>query len=728
MKTIFSLFFLLIGFSVQAQEFGSLKGRISFKGKPVDLVTVGINELSRGTYSDQSGEFLLSKIPSGTHLISISAIGYISQKKTVQIFTDSTTIITIDLEESFFELDHLVVTGTMKEVSVKDSPIKVQVVSRNALSKTASNNIMDAIQYINGLQQQVDCAVCGTNNIRINGMEGPYTSVLIDGMPVMGALASVYGLNGINPNIIRNIEIIKGPNSTLYGSQAMGGVINIITADPSVEPTLSVQANTSSHGEQNFDFAVVPSLQKTKTMLSGSIYYQDRFIDQNNDNFGDLTNNARISLYNKWEIYRKSGKTFNVAAKYYFEDRLGGTRGFARSMRGSNTVYGESIYTNRLELFSSYELPFKNENFRIDASYSLHDQDSYYGEYRYEADQQTFFTNLIWDKEIGSNGDLITGFSTRHDKLNQLFDGQELPGGSTDIRFVPGIFSQYDHTFSSKLRSLVGIRADHHVDHGIIFSPRMNLKSSPSSHTTLRLNLGTGFRIVNLFTEEHESLTGSREVIVAEELNPERSYNITANWNQIIDIGNSILNADLDLFYTRFTNQIIPDYSNSNQIIYNNLDGYSVSQGIALSIAHNFIAPLTYTVGITFQDVFANENGIKEELLFSANFNAVFGITYTFKKPKLTFDYTSRIVGKMKLPEYPDRNTSSKSFSEHNLKSTKIFSNSFEVFVSVKNIFNYIQAEPIIAADRPFSDDFATDYVYGPLQGRRFLIGVSYKF
>jgi len=318
--------------------------------------------------------------------------------------------------------------------------------------------------------------------------------------------------------------------------------------------------------------------------------------------------------------------------------------------------------------------------------------------------------------------------SIRHDKLHQLFDGQELQGGSDDARFVPGIFSQYDHRFSSKFRGLVGLRADHHDNHGIIFSPRLNLKSDPFSHSTFRLNVGTGFRIVNLFTEEHESMTGSRKVVVAEALDPERSFNIAVNWNQIIDIGPSVLNADLDVFYTRFSNQIIPDYSNQNQIIYNNLDGYSVSQGVALSVAHNFIAPLTYTIGITFQDVFADEQGVKENLPFSADFNSVFGLTYTFKKADLTLDYTGRFVGKMKLPDYPDRSNTSKPFSEHNLKMTKVFSNSFEVYASAKNILNYIQSEPIIAADRPFSEDFATDYVYGPLQGRRFLIGVSYKF
>ncbi|MFV1883133.1 MAG: TonB-dependent receptor [Balneola sp.] len=710
-----------------AQTTGVLTGVIESKSGAVENATIGVKELGIGSYTKEDGSFMIRTLPVGSHSITIRAIGFLEKEVPVQIQKGDTTFISVFLEESMLQMEEMVVTGTMKEMSIKDSPVKVNLISQNFLSKTGSNNIMDAIQYVNGLYTQVDCAVCGTSNIRINGMEGPYTSVLIDGMPLMGALASVYGLNGINPSVIRNLEVIKGPNSTLYGSQAMGGVINIITENPSLAPVFDIASTTSTHSEHNVDFSLVPRIGKTATMLSGSVYLQDRFIDENGDNFADITQNIRVSLFNKWDVYRPSGKKFSFAGKYYFEDRMGGTSAFDRELRGSNSVYGESIYTNRFELFGSYELPFEKESFRLDASYSHHDQDSYYGEYHYVADQQTAFANFIWDKPVSKNNGFVTGLSARYDVLNQLFNGMRLDGGSEDIRFVPAVFTQYDHRFSSKFRGLVGLRADHHQDHGMIFSPRFNLKGDPFSHSTVRLNVGTGFRIVNLFTEEHESLTGSRQVEVAEALNPERSFNVALNWNQIIDIGPSVLNVDFDLYHTRFSNQIIPDYDTPGKIIYTNLDGYSVSRGLAVSMAHNFIAPLTYTIGITFQDVFFVEDELKEDLPFSPDFNSVLSLTYRFTEARINVDYTGRIIGKMRLPEYPGRDLHSNPFSEHNLKITKLFSDRFEFFVSGKNLFNYIQQEPIIASDRPFSDDFATDYVYGPLQGRRFMAGISYK-
>ncbi|MBD3616619.1 MAG: TonB-dependent receptor [Gracilimonas sp.] len=724
---LFTAIIVLRSISLSAQDSGSISGIILSNNKPIPSATVGIESLNKGTFSDDDGQFLLQNIPEGEYTISVSAVGLQPFKQNIFVEANEQLFLELKLRISITELEQVIVTGTLKETTIKDSPVKVSWISGQALEKSASENLMDAVKYINGLYNQVDCAVCGTNNIRINGMAGPYTAVLIDGMPIMGALASVYGLNGINPNIIQNLEIIKGPNSTLYGSQAMGGVVNIITKDPGSSPMFSIQANTSTHLEHNLNLAYAPNFDKSHVLFSSSLFHSNTFIDENNDGFSDLTQDTRFTFFNKWSFERPDFKKASFGAKLYLEERMGGVEAFDHSVRGSDEIYGESIYTNRIELFGSYDLPFSPENFWIDASYAYHHQDSYYGDYNYKASQQTFFSNLIWDKSFSKKSDLLAGAAIHYDILDQLFNHNVVDGGSADKRFVPGVFLQYDHRWNDTFRTLAGIRADHHLDHGVIFSPRFNAKIKPGSHTTFRLNVGTGFRIVNLFTEEHEALTGSREVIVAESLNPERSVNLALNLNQIIDIGPySILNTDFDIFYTRFSNQIIPDYDTSNQIIYTNLDGHSVSRGISLSMAHNFIAPLTYMVGVTVQDVFSVENGVKEDLLFAPNYTAVFNATYTLQEWKLTLDYTGRINGKIKLPDYPNRNQFSEAFTEQNIKFSKRFNSGIQIFVSGKNLFNYTQPSPIIAPDRPFSDEFATDYVFGPIQGRRFLAGISF--
>ncbi|MEX2364724.1 MAG: hypothetical protein WD597_13920, partial [Balneolaceae bacterium] len=169
------------------------------------------------------------------------------------------------------------------------------------------------------------------------------------------------------------------------------------------------------------------------------------------------------------------------------------------------------------------------------------------------------------------------------------------------------------------------------------------------------------------------------------------------------------------------------DYSTPNQIIYSNLDGHSVSRGISLNLAHNFIAPFTYMIGITVQDVYSADNNTVEKLPFSPRFSAVFNATYTFTKAAVTLDYTGRLTGKMLLPEYPNKSRYSDTFTEQNLKVSKTLKNEIKLFAVAKNIFDYTQKDPIIAPDRPFSNDFATDYVFGPIQGRRFMAGISFS-
>ncbi|MEX2363488.1 MAG: TonB-dependent receptor plug domain-containing protein, partial [Balneolaceae bacterium] len=277
----------------------SVKGVVISNDEPLVSATVGIQSLNKGTFTDNDGKFLLLNIPSGEHLLFVSAVGYEPFRQKISV-EGQDFFIEVHLQESITELEPLVVTGTMTEMTIKESPVKVSWVSKDVLNKSASDNLMDAVKYINGLYNQVECAVCGTNSIRINGMDGPYTSVLIDGMPVMGALAAVYGLNGINPNIIQNLEIIKGPNSTLYGSQAMGGVVNIITIDPKSAPLFSAQISSSTHAEHNVNAAFSPKVGNSNVLFSGSLYNSNRFIDENNDGISDLTQDTRLTLFNKW--------------------------------------------------------------------------------------------------------------------------------------------------------------------------------------------------------------------------------------------------------------------------------------------------------------------------------------------------------------------------------------------------------------------------------------------
>ena len=577
---------------------GSIKGIVMANGEALPFANVAVLGTTIGAATDSSGAFKINNVRTGSYRLAAAAVGFKTAEIDIEVASNRVEEATIVLEEVVHEMDGIVVTGTLAEAFIKDSPVKVDVVSSSYLETIPTTNVMEVLENINGLYQQIDCGVCGTNNIRINGMDGPYTAVLIDGTPIMSSLATVYGLNGISPSLLQQVEIIKGPMSTMYGSEAMGGVINIITKNPQSAPRMAVNSLGSSDGEYALDIGIVPSRGRINSILSGTLLFNARFHDKNGDNFADLVLTKRISVFHKIAITDKKGgpKVF-LFGRYYFENRLGGTNEFIHAftdlLRGSDKLYGETIRTHRLELVGSYYIN-DSSNARLDLAYNFHNQDSFYGADSYQANQTTAFAQHISPIWLNDKHSLQMGTALRIQKYDDntgatgIFDeaGRQV-ANKPDNRIIPGIFTQYEYIPSAQVRVLTGIRLDHQKDHNIILSPRVSFKINSGDYTTFRFNGGTGFRIVNLFTEDHAAYTGARATVILEDLDPERSINSTVSLQQIIQMGYSPLTVDIDAFYTYFTNKIEPDYSNPGVIQYANLEGSATTKGLSFTLKQN---------------------------------------------------------------------------------------------------------------------------------------------
>ncbi len=737
MKEIHFLLVLLLFLPYLAfaqNQTGQIKGTVLSKGEAVIGVNIGIRELQKGTSTDANGFYHIGNIPIGSYTLEVSSVGFKKYSQTVEVQAGKTLRLDIELEESTLELDQVVVTGTMRKTYVKDSPVKVSVVKSEQLQQgKISANIMDLISSVNGLSTQLNCGVCGTNAIRINGVEGPNTAVLIDGMPIMGALASVYGLNGISPSIIDQVEVIKGPQSTLYGTQALGGVVNIITKNPATTPTFSADVYGKSTEEGNVNLAYSPKIGRFEGFLSGNVVRLENYFDKNGDDFNDLVKQSRVSLFGKGTLLGENmEQRLNVATKLYSENRTGGLQEFSDDLRGSDQIYGESIYTNRFELMTDFRPAGLNEQLKFSGAVTYHDQDSYYGTDWYDAQQGIIFGQATWDQSIGNHFKLLSGATLRYETYN---DNTPATSDGLDRRWIPGIFSQGELTVSN-FTFLGGLRIDHHSEHGYVTAPRLSTKFSPTDLTTFRASAGTGFRVVNVFTEDHAALTGSRDVVFNENLDPERSKSITASFEQIIPFGTNPMTVSLDGFYTHFSNKIIPDYDQDpNLIVYENLDGFSVTRGFSVDVDQNFTAiPFSYNASITIMDVYTDENGQKRALTYAPEYTGTFGATYDIRSLDLSLGYNSNLVGPKRMPnsytENFGRDPWSPAYSTHDLKITKEFSDvnsdngiGFEVYISAENIFDYTQGSPLVDARNPFGPDFDTIYTWGPIVGRAFSLG-----
>jgi len=728
----------------------SLKGSVTADGMPLQQVNIVLKKTDKTTISDENGNYFIKNIAPGNYDIVASYTGLRSESRNITL-TDSTELVVDFYLRENNTLDEVVITGTLKPVSRLESPVPVEVYKPIFFKKNPTANIFEALQNVNGVRPQLNCNVCNTGDIHINGLEGPYTLVLIDGMPIVSGLSTVYGLSGIPNSLLERIEIVKGPASSLYGSEAVGGLINIITKNPKNAPLFSADAFATDWGELNVDIGFKANVGKTASVLTGINYFNySNPIDNNNDNFTDLTLQDRISVFQKWNINRKSNKLFSMAGRFFYEDRWGGEMQWKKKHRGGNEVYGESIYTKRWELLGAYELPI-SEKMLFSYSYTDHDQNSVYGDIPYMAKQRIGFGQLTWDKKLKKH-DLLFGTALRY----QYYDDNTTATVKEDINWIPSLFVQDEIAFNDKHKVLLGARYDYNNNHGSIFTPRLAYKWKINDNNILRFNTGTGFRIVNLFTEEHAALTGSREVIVLEELKPERSFNANLNYlKKIYTKNGNFIGLETTAWYTRFSNSIIPDYdTNPNQIIYKNLDGYAVTKGISTNVDMVFNNGLKMILGATYMDVSKTENNTTTQQILTEKISATWAISYRINKLFLDVDYTGNLYGPMRLPLLGDldpRKQYSPTWSIQNIQFTFNKFKNLELYAGVKNLLNWTpnKGNPFIIArandpfdknvqydtngnvqatpDNPYALTFDPGYVYGPNQGIRSFFGLRYS-
>ncbi len=746
--TVFLLFL-----NADAQDI-VLKGKVESNGSPVVKASLRILELQRSSQTDIDGNFGFVALHSGKYQIRISALGYQTQVNTVQVLSD--TVLHFDLVEQKENLREVVVTGTQKEVNRLESPVPVEIYTAKFFQKNPTPSIFDALQNINGVRPQLNCNICNTGDIHINGLEGPYTMVLIDGMPIVSSLSTVYGLSGIPNALVERIEIVKGPASSLYGSEAVGGLINIITKDVSKAARFTADLMTTSYLEHNIDLGFKARLSPKVSFLTGVNYFKyGNKVDDNHDGFTDVTLQDRISVFQKWNFNRRENRLFSLAGRYLYEDRWGGEMNWTKQYRGGGEVYGESIYTKRFELLGNYQLPLKEKMF-LAFSLTSHNQDSRYGETSYIAKQNIAFSQLTWDKKIGSH-DLLFGTAFRYTYYDDNTPATLLANQNHPEKvYLPGAFVQDEIKLTAKHSVLLGMRYDYHSEHGNIFTPRFAYKINFDESSILRLNAGTGFRVVNIFTEDHAALTGARDVVIEENLKPEKTYNVNLNYlKKMYDLNGNTFTFDVSAFYTHFSNRIVADYeTNVNQIRYNNLTGYAVSKGLTGNFDVTLNFGLKLNAGITLQDVGLVEDGHKTQQMLTEKWMGTWSVSYLINKLNLGIDYTGNIYGPMRLPLLGDldpRQPYSPVWSLQNIQLVYRGFKNLEIYGGVKNLLNFkptknnpfiiarsndpfdkqvqfdAKGNAMVTPNNPYGLTFDPSYVYAPNQGIRGFFGLRYS-
>jgi outer membrane receptor for ferrienterochelin and colicins len=608
------LFFSMTSLS-QVKTDGILSGNVKSGGKQIPFVNIIINGTNIGTITDAKGYYKLANLPAVKVTVIAQALGYKTQEKEVDIKTGQVTELIFELEEDVLQLEQVVVTGTMTRHHIKDVPVRTEVITSREIESKNANNIFQALEGTPGLRVEQQCQFCNFTMIRMQGLGAEHTQVLINGQPLYSGLAGVYGLQQIGTIDIDRIEVVKGAGSALYGSSAVAGAINIITKEPSFEPSVKANVQFGKYNTNKYDITSSVRNEKGNTGLTifaqkvtgnaidetsdGITQDEVRKKDGISDRVATNLNNAGFCLYMS-DILLNNDKLI-IRGRYLYEKRQGGILE-DDYYKNPFTVGTECITTDRYESELTYNKEFNNSDFSLSLAYVNHKRDatndSYLVDYMethndnlpdlrnlrpYLAGENTLTATLTFGTGI-KNHRVLAGIQSYYNKLEESgmyvvidtesdYTGESYKSISNKTATELGTFIQDEWLITNKLTIVPGVRLDVHNSeeeykaeskafettmfpktkfNETSINPRIAAKYVLSEKITLRLNTGTGFRAPYGFSEDLHLCSGSPRVWKSSGLKPEKSI----SYNLSVDYYGKKIRISTNIFRTDLKDKI----------------------------------------------------------------------------------------------------------------------------------------------------------------------------
>lgn len=640
-------------------------------------------------------------------------------------------------------LDDVVLVDRQKGVEISDiHALKVEQINSVELKKAACCDLAGCFETQNSVQPQTSNPITNSKELRLLGVNGVYNQILIDGLPMIEGLSFTYGISSFPGIAIEQISVSKGANSVIQGHQSISGQLDVQLSDPEQTPPLLINAYVNNFGEQQFNIRTVFSGKKWNNLSVIHLVRPANRVDGNGDDFLDVPLTNRVALINKWKYGRETDWGWNteINMRWLNESRTGGQTGFrASNDTGSTTIYGQNIRFQQPEIWGKTRFRFNNENeFALLYSGYGHFQDSYFGNLHYRGTQWSTNNRFQYERKY-NNHRWVSGVSMRYFSTDEEIDLindtlRTFDGVYSRSENVLGVYTEHTwNFFENRISLMTGIRADQHNQYGLRVTPRFFGKFKINERSTFRVSAGSGWRVVNVFSENIQMLSSNRNIIINANLQPEEAFNTGINFTHDIDWKRMGITGyvTMDYYYTQFQNQVFPDYlSSGTEIIIQNFDGESTSHAGQVDLNLNY-KQVEFKVGYNYLDVFQKAENGKQTLPFTPNNRWMSALSYQTKNEKWKIDLHYHRTGVQRLPETQSnpipfqRPEFSEAFQTFNFQVT-LSLDKIDFYTGCENIFNYKQANPIISAHDPFSRFFDTSSVWGPIRGREFYIGFRY--
>ena len=770
-KLILSLVLLVLSTAIPvyaievdpAKDGNTIKGHIIEKNTEEDLpfATILIVETGQGMAADDTGHFTFKNIPAGEYTLRVQLVGFLTQEKKVTVSNEFGVNLHFEMEEDNVMMDEVVVSANRNEVSRKEAPVVVNVMSAKLFEMVNSTDLAKSLNFQSGLRVENSCQNCAFPQVRINGLEGPYSQILINSRPIVSALSGVYGLEQIPTNMIERVEVVRGGGSALFGANAVGGTINIITKDPinnsfQISSTLSAIEGKSWEQYMGANVSLV-SKDHQYGIAAYETYRNRNPYDVDGDSFseiGKLNMNtfglrayykpsqfSRLSLeYHATNEFRRGGNKFDLEP--FESDITEQTKHIINSGGLSYDVFWKE-YKHKLSFYTSAQHVDRN------SYYGAQQDPNAYG----KTDDLTFVGGGMYvgnfDKVLFSPATFTAGLEYSNNSMHDVMTGYNRDL-KQEVRIASAFFQ--NEWKVSDFTLLAGFRVDdHNLIDNIIFSPRVNMLYKPSDAFQGRLTWSTGFRAPQAYDEDlHITAVGGEGVLInlAEGLKPEKSNSFSGSVDLTGQIGHFQTNLLIEGFYTEL-----------NDVFYLHSVGYD-AKGNLLQERRNGSGAEVYGVNLDGKIAHGNDASLQagftvqrsryKELTFWSEDETVAGTRnmprtpncygyFTFTAaPLKNFDFSVSGVytGRMHVPHFSpgevpadfpysyitkDEMVHTPDFFDFNTKLNYTFvlgsHMKLQLNGGVNNIFNAFQKD----LDKGTFRD--SGYFYGPTQPRTFFIG-----
>jgi outer membrane receptor for ferrienterochelin and colicins len=781
-QSVFSLILLFIipsflGFAHEPEKRPNtdamLFGDVKSDGKHIPFASVVIQGTTIGTAADATGHFKLTNLPVGKQTILVSAVGYKPYSADVELKPNSSVTILAELMPDNIGIEQVIISADRNAKSRSRTPTIVNSINPKLFQRTQSVTLSEGLNFSPGLRMENNCQNCGFSQVRMNGLEGPYTQILINSRPVFSGLAGVYGLELIPANMIERVEVIRGGGSAMYGSNAIAGTVNLITKDP-IANTFSISSNYGSLGQAdafnsvgdfnlNLDGSFVTDDYRTGLSIFG--FYRNRnAFDANGDGFSELASIDNSTLGARF--YQRVANRGKLTLDYFLIDefRRGGNK-FELPLHEADIT--ESVDHAIHSGAATFDLLLRDaDKFSVFFSAQQVDRDSYYG-----ANQDlsaygktkdfTFASGVQYLRQLDylffapaaiTSGLELNGSWLQDDKLGYYDFEEDIHRGNTKVADQQlsnrAVFLQSEWN-RDKWVITTGLRYDNYnvTDKngeskkvsGNVFSPRLSFLYNLDRHLQARIGFAKGFRAPQIFDEDlHIETSGSRQVLHRNDpdLKQETSNSFSASLNYTYESGKWQYQFLAEGFYTSLNNPFANEYGSPDEngvVIYTrtNAEKGAKVQGVNLEFNASPSNRWQLQSGFTIQkSAFEEPQEFDENRFFRSPDNYGYASLNFQPSPRLSISATGNYTGPMLVPYFgpllenqeAGELRKSKSFFDAGLKisySIRITDVvKMEWNAGVKNIFNSYQNDFDSGIDRDPA------YIYGPTSPRTIYFGI----